>query len=318
MNISKPTPSEHVPGGRGTWPEDKQFAFTIFDDTDFATLQNVAPVYSFLRDQGFRTTKSVWPLGRPGATSDGATCDDATYLDWLVALQREGFEIGHHMAASRTSTRRCTEAGLSRFKEHFGASPKVSANHTGCSENIYWGSNRLTGLYRWVYGALSPGAQSCGHVEGSPLFWGDLCRTNIKYMRNFVFSDIDTLRACPMMPYHDPLRPYVNYWFASSEGSKVKSFVHCISEAAQDRLEAAGSACIMYTHFSAGFYSDGRLHPRFESLMKRLARKNGWFVPVSILLDHLLSRRREAVITDPERASLERRWLLQKIFVGRT
>ncbi len=27
-----------------------------------------------------------------------------------------------------------------------------------------------------------------------------------------------------MMPYRDPARPYVNTWFASSEGANVRSF----------------------------------------------------------------------------------------------
>jgi hypothetical protein len=300
------------------WPEGKQFGFTIFDDTDFATLENVAPVYSFLSDQGFATTKSVWPTRSEGAPFDGSTCEDAAYLAWLLELQQAGFEIGYHMAGPRTSTRECTSAALDRFRSHFGSRPKILANHTGCSENIYWGRHRLTGFHRWIYDTLSPGARSCGHVEGSPLFWGDLCRTNIKYVRNFVFKDIDTLRACPIMPYHDPQRPYVNYWFASSEGSNVRSFVRCINETALDRLEATGSACIMYTHFASGFYNDGRLHPGFENLMKRLAKKNGWFVPVSTMLDHLLAQNRGGVITDVERSRLERRWLLQKIFVGRS
>ena len=39
----------------------------------------------------------------------------------------------------------------------------------------------------------------------------------IEQVRNFVFSDINTLKSCPYMPYQDPTKPYVNYWFASSE-----------------------------------------------------------------------------------------------------
>jgi hypothetical protein len=61
-------------------------------------------------------------------------------------------------------------------------------------------------------------------------------------------------RACPFMPYDDPLRPCVNYWFASSEGANVHSFARPISEANQDRLEDEGGACIMYTQISCGFY----------------------------------------------------------------
>ncbi len=44
------------------WPNDHDFAFTIFDDTDFVTLKNIKPIYSFLNDIGLKTTKSVWTL----------------------------------------------------------------------------------------------------------------------------------------------------------------------------------------------------------------------------------------------------------------
>ena len=44
------------------WPEDKGFAFTIFDDTDYQTAENTREVYSFLADLGLKTTKSIWPI----------------------------------------------------------------------------------------------------------------------------------------------------------------------------------------------------------------------------------------------------------------
>ena len=62
------------------WPEGKDFAFTIFDDTDLATLENVNEVYSLLSDYGFRTTKSVWPLkGDKKQKIGGTTCEDPKY-----------------------------------------------------------------------------------------------------------------------------------------------------------------------------------------------------------------------------------------------
>jgi hypothetical protein len=118
------------------------------------------------------------------------------------------------------------------------------------------------------------------------------------------------------MPYHDPGRPYVNYWFASSEGAVPDSFVERIDERHIDRLEEEGGACIMYTHFGLGFW-DGRLHPRFRELMTRLAQRNGWFVPVSELLDYLLAQHGdESVLTPAQRRQLERRWLLHKVRFG--
>lgn len=299
------------------WPEGRDFAFTIFDDADSQTLENGRPAYDLLADLGFRTTKSVWPVRGPGVPSDrGETCDEPHYLDWVKRLHEDGFEIGFHMATSHTSGREETIAALDRLAEHFGDVPLTMANHYNCNENLYFGVDRVSGVRRVIYDLLT-GFQNhgrfVGHVPAQPLFWGDVCRERVKYVRNFVFGDVNTLSACPWMPYHDPDRPWVNYWFASSEGAVVTSFNDRLSEANQDRLEAEGGACIMYTHFGLGFTQEGSLDRRFERLMRRLARKNGWFVPVRTLLDHLLARRGEAEITPKERARLEWRWLRHKL-----
>ena len=118
------------------------------------------------------------------------------------------------------------------------------------------------------------------------------------------------------MPYHDPDRPDVNHWYASSEGANLDSFNRTVSEANQDRLEAEGGACIMYTHFAYRFVENGSLNPRFRTLIERLSKKNGWFVPISTLLDFLGSRNSAVAITPAERQSLERKWLLHKIRFG--
>ena len=69
------------------------------------------------------------------------------------------------------------------------------------------------------------------------------------------------------MPYHDPERPFVNAWFASSEGANVQTYNACLIEAAQDHLEVNGGACIMYTHFASGFWRDGAIDARFRELI---------------------------------------------------
>ena len=120
------------------------------------------------------------------------------------------------------------------------------------------------------------------------------------------------------MPYHDPDRQFVNYWFASSEGPDISSFNNCLSEQNQDRLEEEGGACIMYTHFANGFYEDGRINPRFQVLMERLSKKGGWFVPVTTLLDYIHQEKGHHNITNPDRSRLERKWLAHKIKVGAT
>ncbi|MGH8016015.1 MAG: hypothetical protein ACREBV_07485, partial [Candidatus Zixiibacteriota bacterium] len=81
------------------FPHGKDFAFTVFDDTDSATLENVRPVYDLLIECGLKTTKSVWPIkGRRTPLCGGATCEDRDYRDWLLKLKAQGFEIGFHMA----------------------------------------------------------------------------------------------------------------------------------------------------------------------------------------------------------------------------
>jgi hypothetical protein len=293
----------------------------VYDDTDRATLENVSEAYSLLTDLGFRTTKTCWPLrGKSGAgKGPGQTCEDDDYCQWLLSLQAKGYEIGWHGATWHSSLRADTIRGLERFKAIFGHDPTCAANHTGLAESMYWAEKRLTGINVLFYNLLTRmHNRGCfnGETPGDRYYWGDICRERIKYFRNFVFQEVNTLKACPLMPYHDPRRPLVQNWFAASNGVDCRRFIQCISEKNQDRLEAEGGACILYTHFAFGFMSNGRLDERFRMLLERLAKKGGWFVPVGALLDHLAAARGELSISDSQRASLERRWLLEKIVVG--
>jgi hypothetical protein len=133
-----------------------------------------------------------------------------------------------------------------------------------------------------------------------------------------VYPEINTIKACPIMPYFDAKRPYVNNWFASSEGSDCRAFCRTISGANQERLEEEGGACIMYTHFGRGdFYGGGQINLNFRKLMERMSRRNGWFVPVSTILDYIEGERGRHVISGKERNRLERKWLIHKITVTR-
>jgi hypothetical protein len=300
------------------WPAGKDFAFTIFDDPDWDSVENTAMMYTFLRDLGFRTTKAVWPIkGHANPRIGGATCDDPEYLKLVLDLKKQGFEIALHNVTHHTSSRVQTANGIERFHQLFGHYPYSMANHSGCEESIYWESARVSGAQRFIYNILnlrlSNGNGSQGHVRSSPLFWGDLCQEKIKYVRNFVLGDINTLKACPAMPYRDPDRPYVNYWFASSEGANLDSFNAMISERNQERLKSEGGACIMYAHLGKGFVLNGKINHRFKELLQRMSRMNGWFVPVHVLLDFMLRVKGNQIITRAERATLERRWLWHKI-----
>jgi hypothetical protein len=302
------------------WPDGKRFAFTVFDDADYDRMENTRPVYDFLADSGFRTTKSVWPLAAEHeAPLGGLSTEAPEYLAWIRDLQRAGFEIGYHGARPHSSPREVSKRALELFREQFGHDPATASNHFQNADSMYWGAARMSGVARLVYltANLRNPLRCEGHVEGSEYFWGDLCRERVRYLRNFVFREINTLRACPFMPYHDSARPFVSGWYASAEGGDVSAFVDMIAEANQDRLAAEGGACIMYTHFAKGFHADGQLHGRFVERMKRLASLGGWFVPVGELLDFLRDWNGGLhEITPAERRALEWRWLAAKLRHG--
>ena len=305
-----------------TWPHGKSFAFSVFDDTDGEVPGNYEKVYDLLGTLGIFTTKSVWPVngeGQPARGPAGSTCEDREYLSHILELQRGGFEIGYHNSSHSGVTREKICFALDRFRELFGADPACMSNHQSSPEGLYWGPDRLSQPLQTVYRMRTrklTGNGQQGHIEGSPYFWGDLCRQRIQFCRNFVFRDINTLKACPQMPYVDPERPYVNAWYSASEGANRDSFVRQLAEAQQDRLEQEGGACVMYTHFGHGFVQDGRVDPHVRRLLTRLAAKGGWFVPVSDLLEYLRARRGEHVLTAVERGRLERTWLASKVIHG--
>jgi len=299
------------------WPNNRSFAFSVFDDPDSQTLRGLRSVYDFLSDAGLRTTVGVWPCGPTReANSPGETCRNIEYRKYIQELSGRGFEVGYHNTTSHSSFRSEIADGLDIFAEHFGRFPITMANHYN-AEAIYWGRDRLGGPRQRVYSAAMLGRKRFyGHVERSPYFWGDLCKKTVRFCRNFTFSNINTLRTCPWMPYRDPEREYVNYWFASSSAKDVSGFLQLLSEKNQDLLEAQGGACIVYTHFGLGFVQDASLNARFRFLIDRLKRKNGWFEPVGTLLNYLLAHRLDANITPSERRKMEWRWLGEKLLRG--
>jgi hypothetical protein len=308
-----------VPHSTVQWPEGKSFAFTVFDDPDSQTLEASKAVYSLLEDLGFRTTKAVWLVEPRERNSPGETCQSREFLEWAVQLQKKGFEIGYHNGAPGSLCRDEVIRSLDLFREYFGHDPVTMANHYN-EDAIYWGAARLgSAAARAAYCAMRLGRKDrfFGHVPGHPSFWGDVCRQRIGYCRNFVFREVNTLRACPYMPYVDPERPYVARWFASSEGANRASFVRQLAEPEQDRLEEEGGACLMYAHFGHRFVDEtGRLHPEFKRLMMRLAGKKGWFVPAGTLLEYLRGQRGDHMLNGAERGRLERRWLAGKLLYG--
>jgi hypothetical protein len=298
-----------------TFPDSRHFAFTIFDDTDLSTVENIGPIYRLLNDLDMRTTKSVWPLASAGSGRlGGESLQDPRYLNFILELKNSGFEIALHNVRNTGSTRWDVEQGLEEFRRLIGIYPRIHTNHSYNCENVYWGSARFSHIGP-LYRVLTKSRHQAfeGHVEGSKYFWGDLCRQRIDYVRNFVFRDINLDRINPTMPYHDDQRPFVNMWFSSSNAPDCGSFCELLNEANQDRLEEERGICIVYAHLACGFARDGIVHPRVDSLLRRLARKNGWFVPVSPLLDFLRQQRQTSSIPQSELEAMERKWLFESL-----
>ena len=296
------------------WPEGKKFAFTIIDDTDVSTVRTTKPLYDLLAENGLSTTKTVWPL-QPAENSvtGGDSLEDPEYRQWVLDLKERGFEIALHGVSDGSSSRERVIQGMDRFRDTLGSDSPIYVNHVGQAEAIYWGPARFDPPVRWIYQAYRKSRHSQafeGMDQSSPYFWGDICQKRTKYVRNFVFSDINTLKMDPLMPYHDARRPFVHYWFSSSYGSNSEAFCQLLSEENQDRLVEEGGACIVYAHF-------GTFHPlgaRFKALVRRIAKLPGWFPTASRLLDFLGTRRgwRDAENHKMALQRMQWKWLLDQ------
>jgi len=299
----------------GRYPGGTRFAFTIIDDTDDATEENITPVYDLLHQLGMGATKTIWPVACPEGSDlffAGHTMEHAAYARFVRRLAATGFELAFHSATMETSPRERVVAALDRFRDIAGTWPRVHANHAHNRDNLYWGVGRVDFLpVRMFYALINghPGDWFQGHVEGSPWWWGDLCRDRIEYVRNLTFDDINLLNVNPTLPYRDPRRPLAPWWFSATDAEDSAAFNVIVDEAAQDRLEAEGGVCILATHLGKRYARNGHVHPRTEALLRRLAAKGGWFPTVSQLLDWLrASTPGDRVLPSSEWRRMQIRW----------
>jgi hypothetical protein len=300
------------------FPEGKRFAFTIFDDTDDARIDNIRPIYELLHKLGLLTTKTVWPVDCPEGSRHffaGDTLANRTYLAFCQELQRQGFEITWHGATMESSRRERTVSALEAFRGFFGGYPRLHANHALNRENIYWGSRRYQTVVSRFARLLHParGVAFEGEVEGSPYFWGDLCRSHCKYVRNFAFRELNTLHSDPHMPYRVGTTPYVQHWFSASDAPDAAAFATLVTPDSLDRLCADGGVCIVATHLGKGFVRDGRVDPRVEAALRHVASLPGWFVPTGVILDFLLARGGGRTLSYRELLSLETRHVFDRL-----
>jgi len=289
------------------FPNEKQFAFTIIDDTDNAEIENIRPVYEFLAKLGFKTTKTVWSLP-PRDTYKGLSLKNYPYRQFVKMLQREGFEIALHSVGSGRMTRQDTLDGLEIFKQFIGHWPKIQINHGENPDSIYWGIKRFHLLKPfWRYSHFQ------GDNPNSAFFWGDYYKKYIKYTRNFTYRGLNTINNDPYMPYKEKNKPFANFWFSSSDGSDIKKFNQLVSQKNIDRLIKEKGASIVYTHFASGFCRRGRLDRDFQNNMVYLSRRNGYFVPASALLDYLEGKDHGKEISGGGQINLELKWAWDKL-----
>jgi hypothetical protein len=261
-----------------------------------------------------RTTKTVWAFGYVGRSAfrSAQTLDDPPYLAFVQELQRRGFEIASHGATMESSERATTAAALERFAECFGSVPRVYVNHAYNRENVYWGHHRLDN--RILSAALRRSSGLApdffqGHVPDSPYWWGDLCSQHHCYVRNLTFAELNVLKINPSMPYRDPQRPHVRLWFSATDAEDRDAFLARLTPRRISRLEAEGGVCILATHLGKGFAVRSRVDPQVRSVLKDIARRNGWFVPVGRLLDWLLENRSGSDrLPSAEWSRMQRRW----------
>lgn len=90
------------------------------------------------------------------------------------------------------------------FNEKLGFYPSFHINHYSNLDNIYWGYERfqfiLGNIFRIIY---RDKRKFYGSDMKSEYFWGDICKSKIKYIKNYTFNDINTLKIDPLMPYID-------------------------------------------------------------------------------------------------------------------
>lgn len=302
------------------FPDNKKAAIAIVDDADLGNRANLFPIYQALEDHGMVATKTTFIYPSKRSDNQGHLFDDS-YISWLLSLQSKGFEIGLHNVGDGIYTRDEICSGLERFTEIFGTPPKVHCNHWSNPDNLYWNaSDRFSWPISWGYQLMGKDRRKkyWGDTEKSPFFWGDLCFKKIKYVRNLCFNQFNTRKVDPYMPYWDPQKKYVRFWFSCSDMRDINFFTKQFSPANLERLEKENGFCIAYTHFGTpGFLgSDNRPSTPFSKAIELIRSHSIWITTVSQLLDFLLAQDKsyyDCELTKWKGFIISIRWALDRI-----
>lgn len=295
-----------------SFPDDKRFAFSILDDSEFETVADLRSVYALLQELGLSATKVVYSqAAHPGARSNSCSLDDPEYRDFILELRDRNFEIGWVGASRGSNSRDRVIEGLERFRDVLGYYPRVRTNSRSSRENLYWGNERLDQplLKAVMHRTLpTPAGYFLGHDQNSPFWWGDVCLERVEYTLNLTFDDVNLMRINPSMPYHDPNRPYVRWWFSASDADSCSEFNQLLRPDRQERLERDGGCCIVATRLGQGFVRDGQIDRLARKRLESMAARAGWFMTVSTLLDYLRSGAAQMTIPLDEWDRMQWKW----------
>lgn len=279
------------------WPENKQFAFTIIDDTDHATFNNIKPVYDFLYEKNILTTKTVWVYPSRDRFSGGCLTEK-DYSCFILDLKQKGFEIASHGVGSGVFNRKEILEGFEIYKKILGKYPDIHINHSKNPDNIYWGNQSFHFLLK-LYSKLRNSKENYyGTDEKSEYFWGDFVKENIQYIRHWTCDQVNTLSFDPKMPFRDKNKKYANFFFSSSDGSDIEKFNKLVEKKNIDKLKKEKGLCVVYVHFASGFVREGVLDKEFQEKMIFLSEQNGWFVPASKILNYLKLQKKNEYASD--------------------
>ena len=305
--------------GMSMFPDNKSFAFTILDDTDDATLENVRPIYYLLNELGMKTTKTAWPMDCPEGSKlyfAAETLQNIEYRDFVRQLIADGFEFASHGATMESSLRQRTQEGFKYIERELHVKPTVYCNHGHNRENIYWGAQRYQSkLISFFYERIHKDRNYYqGQIESSEYFWGDICKEKIQYVRSYAFSRLDISRIKPTYPYQLYKTKFVNNWFITSDAPDVDAFKKLVTQESIDRLVKNNGFTIISTHLGKGFVRNGRIDKTVRNTLEYLSELPGWYVPVGELLRFLSLNIPNRFLSEYALFRLELRHVLDRVF----
>lgn len=294
-------------------PEGGKFAFSIIDYPDTASVASVRPIYDLLHQLGIRASRAVWSFGssESGKPDLRGSLEDPEHLDFALELQSKGHEICWGGASRGANRRERIVEGLDRFAEVLGHSPRVYLNASTNRESLYWGAERIDQpLLRAVSqrAAPTPIGYYQGHVNGSTFWWGDICKERIDYVLNLTFDDVNVRRVNPGLPYYDPVRPLVRWWFSAVDVESGSEFNQLLRPDRLERLVRENGCCIVSTRLTNGYLRDSQVERLTRKRLESVVNAGGWFATISTVLDHFRRNGSGGTLPQDEWDTMQRRF----------